>query len=609
MWKFRSTETRIEEKQMKFRSDINGLRALAVLPVLFFHAGVPGFAGGFLGVDVFFLISGFLISTIIVSKLQNGSFRFLEFYDNRIRRILPALLVVTTITTAFSVAYMVPNSIRNYGESLVATMLSANNILLYKTSGYWSLGTDFKPLFHTWSLAVEEQYYLLTPLLLFVIFVKLRCARTIALTILCLMLLLSLVFSFACSDHEFNFLMIFSRAWELLAGAILALLLEKRSDDGNIVLSAIGLVLIIFSYVYPYFLSANPAIVESVPILGAALIIMYSRPDNATGKVLSIKPLGFIGLISYSIYLWHQPILAFVRLISRRQPHYWTLASAALLSVPLACLSWAFVENVFRNKKAIPGRILYTAVISGIGLNVALGLAMYRTYGFQALWPQLSYGSDPRMYVDAPNKFQGTSFRDNGKFRVLVIGNSFARDYINMIQETGYLNRIDLVYLPGRCEEYMSQHGSLDDLLAESAIVIYAGNWGEPDSHTDELPGIVSCYKYLASTTRGKVYVLGAKNFGWNNDFVRTMGNGYLRTRVKPADSIVEFNGRAKEALGDAYVDLIAAIEDKSGSVPIFAPGGHFITYDTNHLTRPGASYIGRLLFERYPDLVPGAVN
>ena len=298
-----------------------------------------------------------------------------------------------------------------------------------------------------------------------------------------------------------------------------------------------------------------------------------------------------------------------MRLISPRQPHYWTLAAAALLSVPLAGLSWAYVENVFRNKKVIPGTVLYAAVLSGIGLNVALGLAMYKTYGFQEIWPELSYGADPRMYVDAPNKFQGSSFRDNGKFRMLVIGNSFARDYINMMQETGYLDSTDLVYLPHRCDEYISDNKSFDKLLAQSNVVIYAGNWGEPDTHEDELPGVVSCYKYLASVTGGRVYVLGAKNFGWNNDFVRIMGNDYLGTRVKPADSIVKFNERAKQALGAAYVDLIAAVEDKSGRVPIFAPGGRFITYDTNHLTRPGASYVGRLLFEKYPDLVPRAVN
>lgn len=200
---------------MNFRSDLNGVRALAVLPVLFFHARLPLFSGGFLGVDVFFVISGYLITEKLFASFVSGKFSFANFYDNRIRRIIPALLVVSACTTALSFLFMVPYSLRNYGESLVATMLSANNILLYLTSGYWSVAAEFKPLYHTWSLGVEEQYYFVAPLLLYFLYRNIGHRDAAMRGIVLFILALSFILTLVASDKEFKFLIIFFRAWEL----------------------------------------------------------------------------------------------------------------------------------------------------------------------------------------------------------------------------------------------------------------------------------------------------------------------------------------------------------------------------------------------------------
>ena len=157
---------------MQFRNDINGLRALAVLPVLFFHAGLSGFSGGFLGVDVFFVISGFLITSNIIKSQSNGAFSIVSFYGKRARRILPPLILTLLVTLILSFIFMLPYDLKNLGQSLVATSFGANNILLYLTSGYWSLAAEFKPLYHTWSLGVEEQYYIIIPIVFIIFFNK-----------------------------------------------------------------------------------------------------------------------------------------------------------------------------------------------------------------------------------------------------------------------------------------------------------------------------------------------------------------------------------------------------------------------------------------------------
>lgn len=588
---------------MNFRSDINGLRALAVLPVLFFHAGLPLFSGGFLGVDVFFVISGYLITEKLLSSFVSGRFSLAGFYDNRIRRIIPALLILCAFTTAASFIFMLPYSLKNYGQSLVATMLSANNILLYLTSGYWSLAAEFKPLYHTWSLGVEEQYYFIAPLLLYFIYRAFkkngRGLRGCVLALLCVSFLVTVVP--ADNDKEMKFLLIFFRAWELLAGAWLAL--SSENNRSVVPLSMLGLAMLLCSYAAPFLLGGNQGVVEATPVIGTCLIIRFSNPDNLTGRILSLRPLAFIGLISYSIYLWHQPIIAFVRLSSPTQPHPFTLLAFSLLSLPLGYLSWRYVENVFRNRTLVSARTLYTIVGVGILVHLAAGYAFYRTYGLQSLWPEYSYGANPQTYVDWPGQFAESSFHNNGKPRILVIGNSFARDYINMLRETGHLDSMDVVLVDYDKGCNNGVFGRVTDLLKASDLVVFSQNWGQVAAAIS-VADVYSCYQQMRQQSGGRVVVLGAKNFGWNNDFVKLAKGPLKDIRVKPLDSVVAFDQSAKAILDKNYLDILDLVADKTGAVPVFTPDERFITYDTNHLTRAGARYVGEKLFARYGFLV-----
>lgn len=388
------------------RDDITGLRALAVLPVLFFHAKVPFVSGGFLGVDLFFVISGFLITGDIIRKIQSNSFSFSDFYDRRARRILPALLFVTLVVCVLSPVFMVPYDIKNLGQSVVASVFASNNILLWLTSGYWSHAAEFKPLYHTWSLGVEEQYYFLVPMLLIAAWFLFK-RFFVFYCVVFLVLISSFLHSLQAYGAEYNFLIIFTRAWELMAGGLLATYLVKNSIPSNRVLPILGFALIVFSFGFPYAISTNQAVVNLLPVIGACLIIAFNdEKSTIVGRFLSWRPMVFVGLISYSVYLWHQPLIAYYRLASEFEPQPYVLAAVSLLSIPLAWLSWRFVETPARNFKLLPGKLFYPILSFSVGAAVAVGFLMHKTYGFERSFPEYSYDGNPQAYVDRVYKYQ-----------------------------------------------------------------------------------------------------------------------------------------------------------------------------------------------------------
>src|SRR5690554_2056698 len=277
---------------MKYRSEINGLRALAVIPVLLFHADLTYFSGGFLGVDVFFVISGFLITSIILEELTESRFSLLNFYERRARRIMPALLFMGL--GSFVVAYTIMPSplFKEFGISLVNVYTFTSNIFFFLTSGYFSSIADEKPLLHTWTLAVEEQYYLLFPCILMLLFKK---ARKYTLTAVVLLSILSLLFSQFMTSNGFNnasFYLISSRAWELLSGSIIAFYNPSSKVKNEFVkesLSIVGLLMLVISYIIFDKNSALPGFYSLIPIIGTVMIIVFATGTTTVGKILSQK--------------------------------------------------------------------------------------------------------------------------------------------------------------------------------------------------------------------------------------------------------------------------------------------------------------------------------
>ena len=336
-------------KSFRYRPEVDGLRALAVIPVLLFHAGL-GTPGGFMGVDIFFVISGYLITTLIVRDLQLGSFQMRAFWERRIRRILPAAAVMVIATLIAGAIILLPESFESLGKSALAQSLMISNFYFWQQDGYFAGPSDYEALLHTWSLAVEEQFYLVLPLLL--VFLNRKSPRRIAF-ILSLIFLASLIWSFF-GPYLYpmaTFYLLPARAWELLLGSLIAILAIKIPGGrlGASFLSLLGIALMVYPMLTYLPSTPFPGIAAIPPCLGAALFILASR-DHKTlaGQLLALPPFVFIGKISYSLYLWHWPLLVFGRHLSIHETPLETRLLLLAASFLLAILSWRFVETPFR---------------------------------------------------------------------------------------------------------------------------------------------------------------------------------------------------------------------------------------------------------------------
>jgi len=376
---------------LRYRPEIDGLRAVAVLPVVLFHAGLGPFHGGFVGVDVFFAISGFLITSLLVADMDRGAFSIAEFYERRARRILPALFVVAVACIPFAWAWMLPSQLDDFGKSLVAVATFASNVLFWREQGYFAADTALMPLLHTWSLAVEEQFYIVFPLLLWALWhwAGGKRSRGRLLTMLGVLGLASLALSQWSTVHaaQAGFYLAPARAWELLAGAICALLPKAKQGAGAVRhlpgLVGLGMIaasVLLFAEDMPF-----PGVLAIVPVGGALLVLRHGGAGTAAGGMLAHPLPRAIGLVSYSAYLWHQPLFAFARAQSAAPPGTLEMTALTLLALGLGALSWRFVEQPFRKRGAgpLPTRgAVFTAALGGTVLMAGAGMVLHRAQGF-----------------------------------------------------------------------------------------------------------------------------------------------------------------------------------------------------------------------------------
>ena len=375
---------------MDYRREIDGLRAIAVISVVLYHAGIQAFSGGFIGVDVFFVISGYLITSIILAEMQAGTFTLGNFYERRARRILPALFVLMFTCLPFAWLWLSPRYMKDFSESLVAVPAFASNVLFFITSGYFDAATEIKPLSHTWSLAVEEQYYILFPA--FLMLTQIQVASGSRKRWIVAMLTALAIVSLAVAEWaslmypRFTFYLLPARGWEILIGVFVAVFQCARYGTKIKVeksVSLIGLALIacaVFSFDSE---TPSPSLYTLMPTIGAALIILFATQQTLVGKLLGCKMLVGIGLISYSIYLWHQPIFAFARQFSIDEPSKFMFLALAVIAVVFAYLSWKYVEAPFRNVRCFDRKQVFLCAAIGSVFFVALGLFGYANKGFK----------------------------------------------------------------------------------------------------------------------------------------------------------------------------------------------------------------------------------
>ncbi len=365
------------------RNDIDGLRALAITPVLLLHSGSSLFSGGYIGVDIFFVISGFLITSIIFKEIQEGKFTILKFYERRARRIFPALTIVFVFCVIASHLTLLPLEYKDFGQSLLSSTLFVSNILFWIEAGYFDAESLTKPLLHTWSLSVEEQFYILFPPLLLLLTRFTRRWILWALACSWALSFISNVF-LVHTDQSAAFFLSPGRAWELLTGAILAL--NSRHSNNRIlneILSTTGFILILFSIFIFDSSTLFPGYPAVLPCLGTALIIYSGSKTTPTiSKLLSLRPIVFIGLISYSLYLWHWPIFVFTHVYLDKP--FTPALSLMLISVTtvLAWLSWRYVESPFRGRSSkVTRKMVFQLSVPVALVFISIGATLQLTDG------------------------------------------------------------------------------------------------------------------------------------------------------------------------------------------------------------------------------------
>jgi peptidoglycan/LPS O-acetylase OafA/YrhL len=601
---------------MNYRREIDGLRAVAVLPVILFHAGFRIFSGGFVGVDIFFVISGYVITSVILTEKQSGTFTLIGFYERRARRILPALFVVMLACLPFALLWMLPDYLENFGQSLIATTFFSNNVLLWLTTGYFALENDFKPLVHTWSLGIEEQYYILFPIFI-ILFWGLGKRWLVFLIGFAAVLSFSLAEWGSSNQPDAAFYLLPTRGWELLLGAMSAFLLsdqsgflEKlRSQDVGQGLGVLGLIMISYSVFAFDNNTPFPGMYALIPTIGTALIILFTTEHTWVGKLLGIKVVVFIGLLSYSAYLWHQPLFAFARLRSLSEPNTLTYLGLGLLSLLLAYPTWRYVENPFRNKAVIERRAIgLLSVVVGL-LMSCVGFVFHANSGFIHSWPELNADIQSAgrrlnaVYNERPFIFKDLLFNDPQKRNVLIWGNSFARDFINSGLENGYFSESEISYTDYEASSCLQKVTDIPEPLR--SLISVTDYLVLTSSHID-----IECWKsdfdIFEKLGARKIVVIGTKNFGWNMNAVMLINQheryGY---RAQVLKEVVMENDRVAHALpGEYFVNMLVLISDGDGRVPVFTEDKKIISQDRIHLTKDGAKFIGEKLFE-HPLLSP----
>lgn len=616
-----------------YRPDIDGLRAIAILSVVIFHAFPARLQGGFVGVDIFFVISGYLISIIIFRSMQRGNFSFIEFYTHRIKRIFPALIVVLLSSYIFGWFALLPEEFKQLGKHIAAGAGFVQNFILWQEAGYFDTASELKPLMHLWSLAIEEQFYLLFPLIIWTIW-------RLGLNILTLTLILggisfSLNISDIGSDAVKTFFAPQTRFWELLAGSVLAYIQffkrtpfanwmkrclfhplifrhppvgDRRDVVLNDTLSFLGSALIVFAVFTVDKGILFPGWWALAPVCGAFFLI-YAGPDAWINRtILANRLMVFIGLISYPLYLWHWPIFSYLRIIETHTPSKELRITAIFLSFVLAWVTYHLIEKPIRfgSNSAIK-----TALLTFF--TVALGVLGYYTYhssGFpsrinQAMTEEELLAERGRYWGNS--KLTGIPFEVN-KVNIIIFGDSQAHDILHALKND---KRVGLKFFETshHCSAFVSADIGLENIAADGCqksfdslisseelekanILIYAHQW-RPGAEIE--PNYSKSISEIRKVNKSiKVYFFGPKYYlsptGSINAIVKDSPNlwgmnEFIASKISADNDNVYAESLAKQS-NATFVDVrtIFCI-----NTCLFYEAGKYSYFDSNHWSQAGA--------------------
>ena len=623
--------------KLKYRPEIDFLRAVAVGAVIVYHAkiyilGNLFLPGGFLGVDIFFVISGYLISSLIFQELdRNRNFSFLNFYERRARRILPALIFVIIVCLPFSWMYILPTSFIDFAKSILFSLGFSSNIYFYITGlEYGAESGLLKPLLHTWSLAVEEQFYLFFPLIFLFIF-KFFYKFKFQIIALIITTSLSIAIYFSILNSSLNFYFIFSRIWEILAGTLIYFLERSRKNEitnfkSNLFVS-VGILLIFLSFILITSSDGHPNLKTLIPILSVCLIIYFSKEDTAIVKFISNKLFTSIGLISYSLYLWHYPIFSFSRIGYLTKNIYHEILVVIIIFL-LSVFTYFFIEKPFRSNKKISLKNFLFTLFLLITILIIFSISVISNKGYTERFPlHGKYNLDNLKYTEEVRifKYEAGSpkfLENNNKKKVLVFGNSHGRDFFNMF----YLNKklfseYQFSMLDGQvhclinitkkklCDKKLTD--SLYKNFQESEYFVISQNWSEKDLKSlDKITQVLKKHKkkIILTSQHPEFYFKNSRTIldefylknkklpdlnekkiletkKYNSESIRTKNiNKYLynytnKNRIKYLNK--------KEFLCNFEIDKCYILTDENDKIHL----------DAAHLTLSGAKYFGKKIY------------
>ncbi len=426
---------------MEYRKDINGLRAIAIIGIILFHLNINYFQGAIICIDIFFVLSGYLITSVILNK--DDKFDLILFWINRARRVLPLLLFIVFMSVPFALYYMVPVNLTNFFQSVFLTPLFLSNILFWIESGYWDLPSQMKPLLHTWSIAIEGQFYFLFPLIFLLKDKKQSLSIIIIIWILSLsvalfheseILIVQTDKFLSLADH----FMPFGRWWELMSGSFVAFILGKKNSlkiQLSWFFSSLGLIFIFISIIFFNNNYLFPGPLSIIPVLGTSLVLIFSNENQFVYRFLNFKFLNHIGEISYSLYLWHFPILVFMKYFFVQNLNEYAILFVIISTYLLSLFSYNLIEKPFYKKKILSNRnfllsILFLILIlctSAYYLNdnkLTYSRLASKNENIKKEFPQYNFGQTEEINVKIENNFS----KDIDKIKILIVGDSHGRD-------------------------------------------------------------------------------------------------------------------------------------------------------------------------------------
>lgn len=520
------------------------LKAVAIIAVIFYHLGY--FQYGYLGVDIFLVINGYLVVRSINESIKKDSFFYANFFVRRILRLMPIVLIAVAVCMLIGFFTMLPDDYENLAESAVATIFLANNMLAsITTRNYWNVVNEFKPLMHTWYLGILMQGYFVLSLIP-VLTKKLKSRRFLMSGVIYLILALGslLLYLNPSMPEEYKFYWLPFRFFELSFGAALAC-----------------------------FVDGKKCMTRKAPQV--------------------LKFVADIGKGTLSIYIWHQIILAFIRYTIKTDFSLWDVLGYLLLVAMVSGISYFVIERPLaasrQNKKKVKVIFICTCV-AGVVLS-GLSLMIYARAGVVRDVPELNISKDQihrhmhAEYVDKGYDFD-RDFLDDGKTKVLVIGSSFGRDWINILLESPIGEELDVSYIFPYSDEYIAER---ENRMKDADDIFYVLS----DNEFNGFPESVGKYYDI-----GKVYIVGNKNFGVCNGIIYNHRNDpdYLLQSITLPQNYLEQNERLLAEYTDHYIDMIGFVQNDDGTIRVFTPEGKFISQDCLHLTQAGAQYYASVI-------------